>query len=108
VDNLGIGLPPRPNGYTRIGRSTTTARSNPSQSQLEHIVLCMAPRRLEERGELSSAYERRHDAGAGGREAPRRYYQLTATGVELAASELASHQLSWVSCELIPLPARLD
>jgi len=72
-------------------------------------TLYRALRRLEERGALSSAWEGLDDAAAGGREGrPRRYYQLTATGVELAASELAKHRLSWVSGQLIPLPAKLD
>ena len=72
-------------------------------------TLYRALRRLEERGALSSAWESLDDAAAAGREGrPRRYYKLTATGGELAASELAAHELSWISGRLIPLSARID
>lgn len=85
------------------------AGSDDGSAIMSQPTLYRALRRLEERGALSSEWESLEEAAAGGREGrPRRYYRLTATGVELAASELAERRLKWVSGRLIPLPARTD
>lgn len=79
------------------------AATESTETIMSQPTLYRALRRLEERGALTSKWESLDAAAAQGREGrPRRYYRLTNAGVELARSELHSHQLRWVKGELIP------
>ena len=74
-------------------------------SVMSQPTLYRALRRLEERGALTSEWETLGEAAAAGREGrPRRYYQITSAGAELAKSELRDRDLAWSSGRLIPLP----
>ena len=65
------------------------AGAEDGSSIMSQPTLYRALRRLEERGALTSEWERLDEAAAHGREGrPRRYYRLTEAGAELAASEL--------------------
>lgn len=79
------------------------ASSEDSGSIMSQPTLYRALRRLEERGALTSQWESLEEASAHGREGrPRRYYQITSAGIELAKAELRNHELSWVEGKLIP------
>ncbi len=68
-------------------------------------TLYRALRRLEQRGALASEWEGLEEAESHGREGrPRRYYQITAGGVELAKTELRERDLQWTQGRLLPLP----
>ena len=90
-------------GYD-IARHLATAED--IKSVMSQPTLYRALRRLEERGALTSEWEDPAAASAAGREGrPRRYYRLTAAGVELARSELLSQQLLWTGGRLLPNPS---
>lgn len=74
-------------------------------SIMSQPTLYRALRRLEDRGALTSEWEDAVDAADAGREGrPRRYYQLTPAGADLAKSELLAHELRWSRGRLLPNP----
>ncbi len=79
------------------------AASESTETIMSQPTLYRALRRLEERGALTSEWESLDAAAEQGREGrPRRYYRITNAGIELARSELQSHELRWVGGKLLP------
>ena len=98
--DLETGGHERFHGYD-IARHLAAAEDR--NSIMSQPTLYRALRRLEARGALTSEWEDLTAASAAGREGrPRRYYRLTAAGVELARSELLSQQLQWTGGRLLP------
>ncbi len=98
--DLRTGGHERFHGYD-IARHLATAEE--SNSIMSQPTLYRALRRLEERGALTSEWEKAADAAAAGREGrPRRYYRLTSAGAELAKSELVAQQLQWARGRFLP------
>ena len=80
------------------------AEAEDKTAEMSQPTLYRALRRLEERGALTSVWESLEEAAASGREGrPRRYYQLTTSGAELAKSELRDRSLQWSRGQLRPL-----
>lgn len=102
ADLLGVGQS-RFHGY-ELARHL--AKTEDDKSVMSQPTLYRALRRLEERGALTSDWESPSDASAAGRQGrPRRYYQITTAGAELAQQELRERHLAWSKGRLRPLPA---